>query len=810
MKRIIRILLIALLCSVSIAQAQQPNDYIEDLLKRLTALFERGVEEKLYIQCDKPYYSAGESIWFKGHLRNAVTHAPFEITNFIYAELVDNTNTLVSRVKVKRDSTGFNGYIALDPKLTPGNYTLRGYSRWMMNEGDDGIFSKAVSIISPIPETNSEDSEDKSQNRQQRRNAATQMEKNQKKILDYTVQFFPEGGALLPSLVQKIALKAVAEDGFSIEVKGEVFDSKDNYVCDLASEYKGMGLFSLYTVPGESYYAMVTTPGDKERRFDLPVIETQGATLSTTYLGDKLYFQANATDTDLLAGSHVVIHSRGRLISAGRGDSVGGVGMVERSALFDGISVISLVNADNKVLSERLVFKRPEKSPLVTFSTNELNYSKRELAEVTMQILDSKGNPATQGEFGVAVTDNSSIEFDPAENNILSYLLLTSDLKGYIEDPALYFDGEPAVMDQRLDLLMRTQGWRRFDLSQILVGEFPKRTFRYENEVSVNGHVKGYFGNDARRPNIMVLCPAQKYFDSFELDESSRFRLVGLDIPDSTTYVIQSRGRRGANSLVIEVSPEIFPEPKSTIFKKERLEIYVPVAFVNQSKDKFFYEGGMNVIDIDAVSVTGTASTDEDGIDPFATQGTGREELESMFAMTLTDIIETYPNMSISEEEGVSYRNGSAARFIVDGVDMEWSEISNLQANTIETINFYSGAMAAEYSDSAGGVFVITMAEGFSAFKTLPGIAYVSPLGYQRSLRFYQPDYKNPTLKATLPPDYRTTIFWSGELQPDANGYITFELFTADKVTSYTITIEGVTESGEIVRATSNIERTKR
>ncbi len=716
MRRITTLLLTTLLCAASIVvtQAQQPNDYIESLLKRLAALYERGVDEKLYIQTDKPYYSAGENIWFKGFLQNAVTHAPLELTNFIYAELVDSKDELISRVKVKRDTTGFNGYIILDSELEPGNYTIRGYSRWLMNDDPDGIFSKAIKIISPIREKEDESDEAKEkarQERQQQRRKDARTADNARKRLDYTVQFFPEGGALLAGSTQIVAFKAVAADGLSTEIKGTVYDSKGDYVCDLESKHRGMGLFSLYAVAGQSYYAMVSVADGEERRFDLPAVETTGVALSISYVGDKLYFQARATDSSLIKGSHVVIHSRGRLISAGRGDSVGGVGMVNRSSLFDGVSVISLVNADNKVLSERLVFKRPESYPSITFSNSADNYSKRELAEVTMQVLDTKGNPVTQGEFGVSVTDDSSIEFDPDAENIISYLMLSSDLKGYIEDPALYFEGEAAEMDYRLDLLMRTQGWRRFDLEKVLAEDHPKRYFRYENETSVSGHVRGFFGNDARRPTIMVLCPDQKYFSSFELDESSKFRLVGLNIPDSTTYVIQSRGRRGANSLVININAEVFPEPKSTLFEADKFEAYVPIAFVNQSQDKFFYEGGMNTIDIEAVSVTATSGV-EDDIDPFATQSTGREELETMPTMTLSEIIETYPSTTVSEES-VLFRGGPAeARFIVDGVDMEWTEISFLQAEAIESINFYSGAQSAIYSDSSGGVFVIKLNEG--------------------------------------------------------------------------------------------------
>lgn len=107
-------------------------------------------QEKVYLQTDKPYYSAGENIWFKAYLVFAGNHIPMAMSQFVYVELIDKSSRVVTRVKIAQDSTGFSGYINLKPNLAAGNYVLRAYSAWMQNAGTDFFFKKNISIGNSI------------------------------------------------------------------------------------------------------------------------------------------------------------------------------------------------------------------------------------------------------------------------------------------------------------------------------------------------------------------------------------------------------------------------------------------------------------------------------------------------------------------------------------------------------------------------------------------------------------------------------------------------------------------------------------
>ncbi|MFI3324183.1 MAG: hypothetical protein SNI45_06120 [Rikenellaceae bacterium] len=803
--RILQFVILLLLTTHLKSHAQEVEvDYTNEVIASMMEYYSLGIDEKLYLQLDKPYYSSGERIWIKGYLRNAITHASLPHSNFIYVELIAKGDRLVNRVKIKRDSTGFNGYMILDAEMSPGDYTLRGYTRWMTNKDEEYFFSRSLSIISPIPPEHQGAAQDST--RRERRQAREALTKQAASTMgDFAVQFFPEGGALLSDGTQIVAFKALGEDGFSTEVEGEIFASDGSNVAHIATSYRGMGIVALQVEPGEAYYAVVTSIDGLERRFSLPPVESEGAVINARKSGDRYIFQSRTSDPALLEGAHYIIHSHGRIISVNSAGATTSV--IHAEQLFDGINSISLISAQGKMLSERLIFKRPEVNPTIEISTNRSNYDARERVEVAMNIANSFGEVAG-GEFGISVTDDSSVEADEQQDHILSYLLLSSDLRGYIEAPALYFAGDLAQADRHLDLLMRTQGWRRFDLEQILASQLSPATLSYEGGGEISGNVKGFFGNEARRPKLDVVCTSLNYYDTFTLDASSHFKLVGLNIPDSTTYMIQTRGRRGGNSLTLNINPEPFAAPRSTLTPRT-IEEYIPAAFINQSQEKFYYDGGMNLINLDAVYVTASRSQSEGS--NFATHSTGPEQLEMMSGLPLTSVFQQYPSMSISDE-GVTYRGSSSmARFIIDGIYMDYEEISYLTTTDVERVEFFSGVEAMMYSDASGGIFVITLKTGasLSSMATTPaGIAMVEQLGYQKSATFYCPSYDTPELKRNLPPDYRTTIYWNSTLTPSSDGTIEFDFYTADKATTYTITVEGIDEDGEIYQATSTINRT--
>ncbi len=809
------VLLLQVLLVVGIAFANDvaptqddTQDINSKVVNNFMEYYKFGIDEKLYLQTDKQYYSGGESIWFKGYLVNAITHRPFDLSNFIYVELTNRDGERISHIKVKRDEeSGFNGYFKLEPKIEPGDYSIRAYTRWMSGSDEDFFFEKNIEIVSPISDgsmiAKAQEESTAPMSNKERKEEAKAAESASNARLQYDLQFFPEGGALIAGVPQKIAFKAVAEDGFSIEVRGQIYNSADEQVAEFESIHKGMGLLQLTIPEGEQYYAKAISPEGIEKQTSLPLASSSEVALSVSHVGTNIYYQGLASSPTALEGLCAVIHSRGRIITVDT-ENLSTPRKLPLSLLYDGVSVISLMTPSGDVVAERIFFKKPTALPSVEITPNNSNYKARTKASVALKVKDSAGNP-TKGQFAVSVTDDNAIMRDSTLDNALSYLLLSSEIKGYIESPGLYFVDNSRITDYKLDLLLMTQGWRRFDLEKIMDPNVDhRRKYQYEDVVQINGEIKGFFGNDARKPKLSYLCQTLNVINVLELDSSNKFSLLDVNIPDSAVYIFQAQGRNGGNRLTLNIEEEELPEPKVSLFPREK-EV-VPFQFINQSKEKFYFEGGMTLIELESVVVVTEAVSNVEHAE-FATRSKNREDLQVMGGLSLDNVIATYMGITI-DGDSVYYR-GSSVSFRVDGMEYEYSDLALLTTDLVEQIDFFdSTASTGLFAGMSGDIFNITLLDGASIPRLrLPNIVNYAPLGYQRVEKFYAPMYDTPSKKSNLPPDYRTTIFWSGDIIPDAEGNMNFEFYTADRETNYRITVEGVTDAGEICHSETTIIR---
>ncbi len=123
-----------------------------------------------------------------------------------------------------------------------------------------------------------------------------------------------------------------------------------------------------------------------------------------------------------------------------------------------GIVQVTLLSETNELLNERLAFVQNPDLLNLAIATNKPAFAKRENVQVSFNAKNKDGGPAP-GSFFVSVVDESKIAVDESTGNtILSYLLLTSDVKGYVEKPNYYFANVTKDTRAALDALMLTQG----------------------------------------------------------------------------------------------------------------------------------------------------------------------------------------------------------------------------------------------------------------------------------------------------------------------------------------------------------------
>ncbi|MBP8067472.1 MAG: TonB-dependent receptor, partial [Pedobacter sp.] len=116
------------------------------LIKKLEEFAKLYPTENVHLHLDKPYYAIGDDIWFKAYVTDSKTAAPTTISNVLYVELIDETDSLKKQLILPMQSGISWGDFKLADTLAEGNYRIRAYTQWMRNAGPDFFFEKAIKI----------------------------------------------------------------------------------------------------------------------------------------------------------------------------------------------------------------------------------------------------------------------------------------------------------------------------------------------------------------------------------------------------------------------------------------------------------------------------------------------------------------------------------------------------------------------------------------------------------------------------------------------------------------------------------------
>lgn len=871
-KRSITVLLGVLLYFSSLSAQTMQDTIIANF-----SLMERIPKEKLYLHLDKPFYGAGEKIWFKGYLVNAITHQDNAQSNFIITELINRSDSIVERKKIRRDSLGFHNAFTLPATLPAGDYYLRGYSNWMLNEDPDFFFSRNIKIGNSIDNTivssieyQQEDDTHYTAKIKFTSNIQAVFENTTIKYLylengkiknkgkkktdengwisislpdlkspvarrievefddpqyiykrtfhlpvftnDFDVKFFPEGGALINIPHQNVAFKAQGADGFSKEIEGFLFNSKGDTLTNFRSEHNGMGIFTMNPVNNETYYVTVRTNDSITKRFDLPAIEPKGISIAMSHYKQEIRYEIQKTEaTEWPQKLFLLAHTRGKLAILQPINPKRTFGKMNDSLFTEGITHFMLIDEQGNALSERLIFVPDHKPNQWQITTDQPTYGKREKVSLQIAAKDSEGNPV-EGTFSVSITDRKSIQPDSLADNILSNLLLTSDLKGYVEDPAFYFLNQDARTLRSIDYLMMTHGWRRHKMENVLRTPSLNFTNYIEKGQTISGRIMGFFGANVKKGPICVLAPKYNIIATTETDEKGQF-IVNTSFRDSTTFLVQARTKKGFAGVDILMDPPQYPVATHKAPYFNGATTFMEDYLMN-TRDQYYMEGGMRVYNLKEVTVTAkrerpsSKSIYTGGINTYTVE----EDRLQGYGQTAFDAASRLPSVTITNGSEIHIRNNSEPAIIVidDIVYEDASDIlKDIQVSDMSSISLLRGADAVILGPRAsGGAVVITLKDP----RNLParpaqGIITYTPLGYSESVEFYHPTYDTPEKKNAQRSDFRSTVYWNPELRLDAEGKATIEYYTPDSTAPEDIIIEGVDKNGKVCRILQTINK---
>lgn len=805
--------------------------YAQDSIPNFFQSQRNLLREKLYLHTDKPYYAAGDTIWFRGTLVNADTHSYLVYTNFIYVELINNNDSIIERKKIKRDGLCFHNNFKLPAELTTGTYYLRGYTKWMQNFDSQYFHSKLIHINNPyiIPTQPT---------------IATAGNKS-----DYAVTFLPEGGTLLQNTEQKIAFMAQASNGYGEDIEGWIINNKEDTIATFESIHNGMGTFYLKVPQSEKLKAVTQNQRGVRKEFELPQAQEKGCALAVEKKGSSLHYKVLSTheDTDSLL---LVVHSRSNLMEC-KNIVPNQTDSICTKTYPEGIIHLIVCNKQGKALSRRLAFVWHGKPDDWSIEPDNLAPQAREKVRLNIQLKDGDGKPL-QGDFSVSITDANQITPDTEYNNILSNLLLTSDLKGEIENPAWYFKDNTLRIDT-LDLVMLTHGWSRFETDNLNKTPHIKQKHPIEAEQYITGQVKGLPKGKAKN-NITAYNPEFKMFVTDSIAADGTFCINGLEIPDSVGYFLKVLTPK-KESIRIRVNQDETP-----LITHKPIDWSQRDTTLKNNLSKAYSTGDFNkIIEIPEVIIKerfkGNSLVKALPIEVSFTQEQLEKEFNFEVIYTALDLVNEmmqtrFPNKFLNgpsdigpddalldshvfeadfeetskeDRKGMRYKSKYWGRLktaiinnqIFTGFGSVIDALDKIDSRNISRIDFIHSEHnifnpeEITYITESGVPVMMLMRSALVSITLKPGkelgstsstedprIVLAFPQGYSWPEFFYHPVYNTPQDNIEKP-DNRTTIYWHPSVQTDDKGTSYIEFYTSDNPNNYFITIEGVCVNGK-------------
>jgi len=878
MKKNILILLISIV-SILLAQGQTNSDPVKDAIVNIYSQYLVYPQEKVYVQTDRPYYISGEKIFFRAFLLNASTHKQATFSRYVYVELVSPVDSVVIRKQIRIDENKmFYGALPLPESLSEGEYRIRSYTRYMENMGESCFFSHTVYIANPNSakieidpqfdflkkgevavtlQVRDEKTKETlypnyikcrlGNNQQKTMTKADLADRKYKKfdlkdddtrrtmLVEYNdgrnsfskyigipsngvqpeISFYPEGGNLIAGQDNRIAFKALLPSGKAVAIRGSVFNFRNELLTTFNTLYEGMGVFTLKARAGESYHALCEY---KNQTFDvnLPDVKTDTYSLSALWEGDSLSVSVRQPKTVTANQYYLLVQRQGVPTYLKPWDFTRNKIKWNKDKFATGVTHLMLLTKDFIPVSERMVFNNLHDETGVEMLTPGTRFKPGEHVSLDIHLTDSPADtiPAS---FAISVTDDKDVKTDTT-TNILSEILLTSELEGHINNPAWYFSKSKEA-PEAVDLLMLTHGWRRYFVPEALQGKIQHPAIKPEVCQSLSGKLKKPTGKPYKHGKIKMSAIGYDFADVAESDDQGRYGFTDFEFPDSTAYFFLSTTNEKTTD--IEVCPDETTYPALTIpwsqdqNGAEELSKAVDfTGYVFKADRKYRQENGMRLIDLPEVAVKARKKEPRrlnnfvGGSDIKPDRTVSTDNIKEIPPVSLEELLWRIPgvnsvtiaNSGISTDvcaPGVRVGiRGGIGMFVVNGVPTNDIE-SALNVREIAQLDVYMEPnvillYTSKQCISAVIAFTTWPPGSQNSTEESTNFKHILPLGYQKPVEFYSPKYDTPEAMNTKNPDLRSTIYWKPNVIVDNTQKASVDFYTADACTSYSIVMEGI------------------
>lgn len=774
-------------------------------------------QEKIHVHFDKESYMPGETIWFKAYLFEE--NLPSDRSTNLYVSLYDENGKLLQQQVSPIFSSSSDGHFVIPDSLQSTQVICRAFTSWMLNFDTSMVFSKPIKMIN--------------------KNVSA---KNVKAANTTRLQFFPEGGDIIEGVVNTIAFKASYTNGLPFHVAGVIKKQETGEeIMPLTVLHDGMGKFNLDFKSGDKYYAEWLDDNGIKQQTWLPEVKGRGVSLKLMVQKDKLFFNlVNKTAGDSL---HVILYMYQKVFYKTNlkiSSDEPFTGVVPINTLPSGTMQLTVFDANWQPVAERVAFINNSNFSInAAVYTKEISTQKR--GKNIIEVLVADTIPAN---LSLSISD-AEMNNEATDNTIVSNFLLKGDIKGYVHNPAFYFtDDTDASLRSKLDLVMLTHGWRRYNWVDLMVQKMPAINTATDNYLGVFGQIGkealGKIEKDEPVNLIVKTADSTNTFYSILPDKTGFLKQNGLVFFDSARiYFTFNKSKLLNKQMAFSKSNFTLVQPLSIINYKNYLLPDTAGTAYNQNMALFNYykkNNGINLFNTEktmegvVVKTGGRRNWQNDpivkldekyanGLFSGGANSFSFDVLHDEKAWTKFDFYSyirnqvpglAIGNFNLASGRSLSYA-GLAVLVYIDEQEMTTSDLENLslaQIAYIKMIPNFSGRGADAGGRSINPAISVYTRKGDDLIDRSPketDLNMVKVAGYAPIKEFYSPDYAETNTTAGT--DARTTLLWVPYLLTDKfNRKVPITFYNNDFTKKMRIVLEGINDEGKMIRIEKIIE----
>lgn len=786
-------LLTAMLLIRFCGHAQTKSDSVQQWF---TAYQQQTLQEKVFVHTDRNFYVAGDILWFKLYNVDAYLHRPLALNKAAYVEIINADKKPVLQAQVALNNGSGSGSFQLPSSINSGTYLLRAYTGWMKNFSADYFFQSPITIVN------------------------TQKRPDWQALqppLTADVQFFPEGGNLVQGLSSVVGFKVTDQYGDGLDGEGVVLDKANDTVQRFRTLRFGMGRFLFTPQQGNAYKALIFLSNGMRILKSLPTAYATGYVMHLLKPDENILqvkVQSNVPDAPV----SLFVHTRGimKVLQQKILQNGNVLFTLDKAALGEGISHLTVFTREGQPACERLYFKQPALDSTITLATDKAVYAPRQKVRLTLNS-ETFSNAHTSPDLSLSVYKTDSLQ-EVNHGNMGLYLWLTSDLRGRIEDPEFYFNNADRDATEALENLLLTQGWRRFRWEDIAGGKkfVPAYPAEYEGAMIQARISESRSGTPVHGVAAYLSAPGEPFWLSSATSNDSgllsfavnRFHNTGnlviqtANAADSIYHIDMLNPFSEQTSVVVPPRFQVSEKWKAAL-EEQNLSMQSATAFLKEQLQKYRVP---ETNDTMAFYGKPDAAYALDAYTRFT---------------TMEEVMREYvPEVRVRRQSNgfqYSVKNTPYKLYfdenplvLVDGVPVnDINTILALDPLKIRKLD----VVARRYfvgNRTASGIVSYTSYAGDLAGLALSKQAVVlDQAGLQAQREFYSPAYAVEQQRVSRLPDFRQVLYWSANVQTDTSGKATITFYTADLPGHYQVEAEGITSDGHPLHGTARFTVTQ-